>query len=249
MFSLKSLLSASLAASSLILSACGSKDGFAVISNIHFQDTQGITYVAVNCDIKSTCTVNNESIDFSSLKDYAGIDFSSFREMNAKLQRNGKVNGPDMESMSEDGFDSTWYEYNMGDSSFVVIEGDYDNQNTMKMAVAVGLNTGSRPKKNVTYTGEVVAMYVSDSDGFDTGDVEYGNFHATFDFWKNTIDIGIQFDDWGWFFESVEVNPDGSFTDGSKVIGNFFGNYHAEIAGTSDLPDENVVVSFGGTKD
>lgn len=253
MFSLKSLLSASLAASSLILSACGSKDGFAVISNIHFQTPQENTSFSLTftCN-KSTCTFNNEKIDSSSLG-LRGFDFSSLRHINAKFKRNGEVNGPDMESMTfNNSFDATSYEYYMGDSYFAVVEGDgyddSDNHSTMKMAVAGGINTGSRPKKSVIYTGEAVAMYVSDSDGFNTGDVEYGDFNALYDSEDRTMNVGIQFDEWGWIYESIEVNSDGSFTDGSKIAGNFFGSYHIEIAGTSDLPSENVVVSFGGIK-
>ena len=254
MFSLKSLLSVSIAASSLILSACGSKDGFAVISNFHFQTPQENTSLSLTftCN-KSTCTVNNEKIDSSSLG-LRGFDFSSLRDINAKFQRNGKVNGPYAESMIfNNSFDASSYEYWMGDSYFGVIEGDgyddSDNHSTMKMAVAAGINTGSRPRKSVIYTGEAIAIYVSDSDGFNTGDVEYGDFYAIYGFGDNTVKINIQFGDWAWSFDSIEVNSDGSFTDNSKITGNFFGNNHTEIAGTSDLPSENVVVSFGGIKD
>ena len=145
----------------------------------------------------------------------------------------------------------------MGDSVFgVANENGYVNGNyfTGQSASLMGDDTGSRPRGNATYTGKAIAIYVNeDYEDYDIGDVEYGDFYATYDFGDSTIEMDLDFDNWDGTFDPTTVNSNGSFSrttnDGGNLKGNFFGNNHNEVAGTYDLPSESVVGSFGGIKE
>lgn len=233
----------------------------AISSSGHIQTSQGSDTIGVNCNGLKCRTSTGVSLDSSislALKRYE------------KLQRNGRVNGPYEESgtLTIDGVTGnvTVYGYWMGDSIFgVTSENGYINGNyyTGQNASLMGDDTGSRPGGNATYTGKTVAIFVNDdfsSDGFHTGDVEYGDFYATYNFGENTIEMSLEF---GWYDSEngewdVELEPtlvklDGSFSrgtyDGGNLEGSFFGNNHKEVAGTYDLPSESVVGAFGGIKD
>ena len=212
----------------------------AISSSGYIQTSQGSDTFGVNCNGLKCRTSSGVSLDQSislALKQYE------------KLQRNGRVNGPYEESgtttVNGNTGNVTIYGYWMGDSIFgVASENGYVNGNyyTGQSASLLGDNTGSRPRGNATYTGKTVAMFVNDDGDFRTGDVDYGDFVAAYDFRDNTIAMGLEFgwyDDTDVYFNPTTVNSNGSFSratnDGGNLKGNFFGNNHNEVAGTYDI--------------
>ena len=221
-------------------------------STIHLQTARGSTTLGVNCNGLNCRASNGNNLDLSlSLKLFD------------KLQRNGRVNGPHEESgtATVNGVTSniTDYSYWMGDSVFGVSnESGFINglHTKVQSAGVMGNDTGSRPRGNATYTGKAIAIYVSDDDilGYNTGDVEYGDFYATYNYGENFINVDLEFDEWVHDFDSATVNSDGSFRvneSDEKLNGNFFGSGHREVAGTYEIldVDGSVVGSFGGIKD
>lgn len=181
-----------------------------------------------------------------------------FLETNEKLQRNGKVNGPQVESKTVDrsgnNADVNFYSYWMGYSGFTLTRSLTDISHE-RFAWVIGDNTGSRPSGNVSYTGKAMATPFSFSESLD-GDVQHGDFYLTYNLGDNTVEIDLDFEDWDASFPSIEVTSDGSFMSGDgsgrendMLRGSFFGPDHNEVAGTYRVLSESVIGSFGGVKD
>lgn len=222
----------------------------AIISTLHARTASGSRTVGVDC-VGLTCTSD------------AGItlNLSNRTSSDDYAQRNGRVNGPHIESgvVTQNGIssDNTVYSYWMGDAAFAVVrEVVFANgiQTSFYYGQVAGDNTGSKPRGNATYSGRAIAVAVNnDFDGYRTGDVDYGDFYATYNFGNSTIEMDIEFDDWSTNFIPTRVASNGSFsrvtTDGGELKGNFFGANHNEVSGVYDLPSQGVVGAFGGIKD
>lgn len=185
-------------------------------------------------------------------------------DLNVGFEKNGVVNGPATRKASGvyQGIsaDLTAYAYWMGDSAFMAIDAIGSHQTTgnfdYQQGMVIGKSTGSRPLGDATYTGKAVA--ISTGDTFDDrGDVYYGDFSLTYDFASRSMEMDLVFDDWEdpvVEFAPTNVAADGTFSrttfDGEgKLRGAFFGENHSEVAGTFDLPQDEIVGAFGGKKD
>lgn len=258
----------SLVAASVLLAACGSGGGGNTSSVEPLVPPSRQTPVSVdtvilsNIDVVSLLLNRVIRVNCSGLvcRDDTGdsVNLSYALPDEQFLERNGRVNGPTTRTGSEDGSDFTLYAYWMGDSMFSVAEtlgfnsalGNFDSQ----FAMVAGDNTDSRPLGDATYTGKTVAISTGDGfEGYQRGDVEYGDFYLTYDFGDRTVEVDIEFDDWDASFLPSRVSSNGSFsratTDGGNLRGAFFGSGHKEVAGTYNLPSYEVVGAFGGIKD
>ena len=173
-------------------------------------------------------------------------------DLTAGFEKNGRVNGPAKRSL-QDGV--TFYAYWMGDSILGVIDGNVFEPGVGRMqmffSAVFGNDTGHAPLGNATYTGKAVAIstgYTHDNPG----DVYHGDFSLSYDFSGRSIEMDLDFDDFDYEFNPTTVYDDGTFsrstTDGGNLRGGFFGANANEVAGTFDLPSDELVGAFGGKK-
>lgn len=219
-----------------------------VLSDFKFSTSSRSGVVPTRCD-GVNCVLSDP---FTGEPTPLPIDESDLTE---GFEKNGRVNGPAKRSLQDGTTSATFYAYWMGDSSFAVVDSSSFEpgvgRTQMFFSAVSGNDTGHAPLGNATYTGKAVAISTGDTHD-NPGDVYHGDFSLSYDFSGRSIEMDLDFDDFDYEFNPTTVYDDGTFsrstTDGGNLRGEFFGANANEVAGTFDLPSDELVGAFGGKK-